>query len=357
MRSGPARPRRRRPSTVDTRAGADGRPAPHPAGDDAQGARRRRRGPPGPRRLGSRPASRGSTTPPGYGGSPQARTAEQDSMRDYVALDGCRMEFLRRCLDDPGAVPCGRCDSCAGPRFTADVSRRRAGRGAGVPRPGRASRSRRRRCGRPGSTSCAASSSADEQALPGRAVGRLSDLGWGGRLRALLAPDTPDVALPDDVAGAVVEVLKAWAHGDDPWPARPVAVVAVASRRRPALVRSLAEHIAEVGRLPLLGAVLPTAGAPPSGGGARGNSAQRVRALHGAFAVPADLAAAVAAARRPGPAGRRPGRLRLDDDDGGARAAASPARRRCCRSPSPSPAEVVGGGGWRLRWWAVAVGG
>ena len=48
--------------------------------------------------------SRGSTTPPGCARVAQARTAEQDSMREYVALDGCRMEFLRRCLDDPGAV-------------------------------------------------------------------------------------------------------------------------------------------------------------------------------------------------------------------------------------------------------------
>ena len=76
-----------------------------------------------------------------------------------------------------------------------------------------------------------------EQALPGRAVGRLSDLGWGGRLRALVGPDAPDAPVPDDVAGAVVEVLKAWAHGDDPWPRRPVGVVAVGSRRRPAAGR------------------------------------------------------------------------------------------------------------------------
>jgi ATP-dependent DNA helicase RecQ len=204
------------------------------------------------------------------------------------------MEFLRRSLDDPGAAPCGRCDGCAGPRFTADVSpdalsaaQAFLGRAGVEIAP--------KKMWPTGLDFVRGKLSADEQALPGRAVGRLSDLGWGGRLRSLLAPDTPDVALPADVAGAVVEVLKSWAHGDDPWPARPVAVVAVASRRRPALVRSLAEHISTVGRLPLLGEVLPTAGAPPSGGGARGNSAQRVRALNGAFAVPADLAAAVAA--------------------------------------------------------------
>jgi ATP-dependent DNA helicase RecQ len=83
-----------------------------------------------------------------------------------------------------------------------------------------------------------------------------------------------------------VRALADWARGDDPWPARPVGVVTVASRRRPHLVRDLGARIAATGRLPLLGSVARVAG---DGGGARGNSAQRVRALHDAFAVPDDL--------------------------------------------------------------------
>jgi ATP-dependent DNA helicase RecQ len=49
------------------------------------------------------------------------RRAEQQAMAEYVETDGCLMEFLRRQLDDPGAEPCGRCASCAGPVFTTDV--------------------------------------------------------------------------------------------------------------------------------------------------------------------------------------------------------------------------------------------
>jgi ATP-dependent DNA helicase RecQ len=79
-------------------------------------------------------------------------------------------------------------------------------------------------------------------------------------------------------------VLKDWSHGDDRWPQRPVGVVAVASRRRPHLVMSLAERIAAVGRLPFLGTVERIHYKDAAG---RGNSAQRVRALHDAFAVPA----------------------------------------------------------------------
>jgi ATP-dependent DNA helicase RecQ len=88
----------------------------------------------------------------------------------------------------------------------------------------------------------------------------------------------------------VVEVLKAWAHGDDGWQQRPAAVVAMGSRRRPELVRSLAERIAMIGRLPLLG----TLTAAHSGGDQpRGNSAQRVRVLYDSFAVPPEVAAAL----------------------------------------------------------------
>ncbi|MEV4493630.1 DEAD/DEAH box helicase [Micromonospora coxensis] len=224
----------------------------------------------------------------------QARTAEQQAMREYADTTGCRMRYLRECLDDTGAADCGRCDNCAGPLFTPEVSdaalstaQTFLGRpgvqvppkklwptgldAVGVPLKGRIPPA--------------------EQALPGRAVGRLSDLGWGGRLRALVGPGAADGPVPDDVAAAVVDVLKAWAHGDDPWPRRPVGVVAVGSRTHPALVGSLAERIAAVGRLPLLGQVVPTG--PTGAGGPRGNSAQRVRTLHDAFAVPADLADAL----------------------------------------------------------------
>ena len=43
---------------------------------------------------------------------------------------------------------------------------------------------------------------------PGRVIGRLTDLGWGARLRALL--DAPDGEVSDDVVQAAVEVLAAW---------------------------------------------------------------------------------------------------------------------------------------------------
>jgi ATP-dependent DNA helicase RecQ len=223
----------------------------------------------------------------------EARTAEQQTMLEYADATRCRMEFLRRCLDDPEAGPCGRCDTCAGPLFDGEVSPEALSAAhAYLGRPGVEIAPKKlwptglEAVGVPLKGKIPPA----EQIQPGRAVGRLSDLGWGARLRARVAPDAVDGPVPDDVVGAVVEVLKAWAHGDDTWAQRPAAVVAVASRRRPALVHSLAARVAEIGRLPLLGTLTST---HVGDAGPRGNSAQRVRALHDAFTVPPEIAAAL----------------------------------------------------------------
>ena len=85
-------------------------------------------------------------------------------------------------------------------------------------------------------------------AEPGRALGRLTDLGWGPRLRALLASDAPDAAAPDDLIAAVVKVLASWQ-----WELRPTGVVSIPSRSRPQLISGLAAKIAGIGRMPYLG--------------------------------------------------------------------------------------------------------
>jgi ATP-dependent DNA helicase RecQ len=220
----------------------------------------------------------------------EARATEQKTMIEYADTTTCRMEFLRRCLDDPEAKPCGRCDNCTAPLFDAEVSPGSlAAANAFLGRPGVEIAPKKLwptgmdAVGVPLKGKIPPA----EQIQPGRAVGRLSDLGWGTRLRALVAPDAADGPIPDDLAAAVVEVLKSWAHGDDKWQQRPSAIVSVGSHRRPELMHSLAAHIAKVGRLPLLGALTSS---HTGDAGPRGNSAQRVRALHDAFHVPLELA-------------------------------------------------------------------
>jgi ATP-dependent DNA helicase RecQ len=216
------------------------------------------------------------------------RAQEQQAMRDYLVTDGCRMEFLRRQLDDPQAAPCGRCDRCAGPFISADVADETLATARGeLARPGVELAPRVMwPTGLPAvGVGLSGRIGADERAEPGRAVGRLSDIGWGPRLRALLGEEAPDGPVPADVVDAVVAVLAAWS-----WEYRPAGVLTVASRSRPQLVGSLGARIAEIGRLPLLGSVERHGGE----GASRVNSAQRVRALHAAFVVPDQLAARLA---------------------------------------------------------------
>ncbi|MFJ2093288.1 RecQ family ATP-dependent DNA helicase [Streptomyces sp. NPDC087901] len=236
------------------------------------------------------------------------RATEQQAMREYASTPQCRMEFLRRQLDDEGAIPCGRCDNCAGAWADSSVSTDAlTGATKELDRPGVEVEPRRMwPTGMPAlGIELKGRIPAKDQCATGRALGRLSDIGWGNRLRPLLAENAPDGPVPDDVLQAAVAVLADWARSSGGWApnvpdaiARPVGVVAVPSLTRPQLVGSLAEGIATIGRLPLLGTLTHTG---PSGAHAarRSNSAQRLKALAGAFTVSEELAGALVAS--PGP--------------------------------------------------------
>jgi ATP-dependent DNA helicase RecQ len=287
------------------------------------------------------------------------RSREQQAMLGYIAAAGCRMEYLRRELDDPAAQPCGRCDNCTGrhwpdavPAAAVAAARDRLDRPGVQIEPRRMWPSGMAALGIEVSGKIPAALSAE----PGRAVGRLTDLGWGPRLRDVLAaasavrhakegpgtegpgtdgpgtdgpgtdgpgtdgPGTGSAAervVPGDIIAAVVSVLAAW-----DWEQRPAAVVSVPSRSVPLLIEDLARRVAEIGRLPYLGS-LASAGGPepepdpaPSGadraagdraagdraaGDRAGprlphqhNSAQRLRAVWNELAVPTSLVQAVA---------------------------------------------------------------
>jgi len=215
------------------------------------------------------------------------------------------MAFLQHALDDPTAAPCRRCDVCAGPWYSTDVPEAAAeAASAALDRPGVEFAPRamwptgadRLGVGVKGKIA------PGEQIETGRAVARLTDLGWGQRLRALLGDDgvggtvaldleapgieeDPDAAFdvpvrrsvsdvpPDEeLMRACARVLAAW-----DWTQRPGAVVAMPSRRRPRLVTGLAQGLARLGRLPYLGELSLQHGGPTGQPG--GNSAFRLAAV------------------------------------------------------------------------------
>jgi ATP-dependent DNA helicase RecQ len=225
------------------------------------------------------------------------RAREQQAMLAYQATDGCRMEFLRRELDDPEAAACGRCDNCTGQPWPADV-------------PEAGARAARDRLARPGvpveprkmwptgmkelGIDASGKIPAARTAEQGRALGRLTDVGWGATLRALLAPDSPDEPVTAPLTDAVVKVLAAWE-----WAQRPTSVVTLPSRTRPLLIGSLGRRIAAIGRLTYLGALgYATLEGP---GPRRHNSAQRLASLWRSLIIPGDLREALEKAAFDGP--------------------------------------------------------
>src|SRR5215471_9887009 len=134
-------------------------------------------------------------------------------MLGYTATTSCRMDYLLRELDDPAAAPCGRCDNCTGISRAASVSTASETLARGrLQRPGVPVTPRRmwpsgvKDLG----VGAAGKISAGDAAETGRSVGRLTDLGWGATLRTVLTGDAPDEPVPDELFGAVVQVLTGW---------------------------------------------------------------------------------------------------------------------------------------------------
>ncbi len=214
-----------------------------------------------------------------YGRINQARVSEQQSMLDYEATSGCRMEFLQRALDDDTATACGRCDRCAGAWYPTDAAQEAVASATGsLDRVGVAIDPRAQwpsgmdRLG----ISVKGNIPVAERVAEGRALARLTDLGWGGALRTLFASGAPDAPASDAMIAACIRVLADWS-----WEERPVAVASVPSRAHPQLIDSVARALAEVGRLPYLGPLPLIDGGPT--GEAGGNSAYRLAGVWDRF--------------------------------------------------------------------------
>lgn len=187
----------------------------------------------------------------------QVREREAGLMRAFAAGRGCLMRFLQEALDDPEPSDCGRCSVCTGwlpgpgamPGAARIDAAREHAQGQDVviePRKlwptGLGGRGRKGRI-----VGCS----------EGRALAFAEDPGWADSLRPLFA--APDGPAPQPVLDGLVAVLARWRRS---WGARPLAVVPMPSALHPQLVQSMAAHLAEQGRLPLLDALQRTGPAP-----------------------------------------------------------------------------------------------
>jgi ATP-dependent DNA helicase RecQ len=263
------------------------------------------------------------------------RAAEQQAMREYAATDDCRMLFLRRQLDDPEVLdgtagPCGRCDRCTGRPLPAELDPATlAAAQAALGRPG--VEVEPRRMWPTGLGEVKGRIPADVQASSGRALGRLSDVGWGTRLRALLAG--PDGPVPDDVLRAVVQVLKGWGWASArraSWPSPH------AAGRSSSAAWPRASPRSDACRCSARSTCSATSRPAPG----RSNSAQRVKASAARSACP------TARPRRPPAAARRRRRrLRLDAHRGDPRPARGRRRPGAPARAGPRRLSAAGSGG------------
>ena len=173
------------------------------------------------------------------------RRREADIMRAYIRGERCLMQLLQESLDDPTAEPCGRCSVCRGglPEALAEVpSPETLAAVAGLLRgqvhpleprkmwPGGAFGSRGRIAG-------------GELPETGRTVIFADAPEWRQAVAQAFARDAP---APQELREACVRQLTEWRSS---WTARPEVVVDLAAAGYPLLVSSLADHVAEVGRL------------------------------------------------------------------------------------------------------------
>jgi ATP-dependent DNA helicase RecQ len=115
----------------------------------------------------------------------------------------------------------------------------------------------------------------------GRAVARLTDLGYGQQLRDLFREGTPDGPVPVPLVKAVIEVL-----GD--WRPRAESIVFIESARRTTLTSDFADGLSRYLRIPVAGRfAIADPGVAPGQGAA--NSAQRVAAVLRRYRLEADL--------------------------------------------------------------------
>ncbi len=212
-----------------------------------------------------------------YDGIVAARRAEADLMRSYARGAGCLMEFLQRALDDPDPGPCGRCSVCtsrlpapgARPSDERILAARELLRGLDVIVEPRKLWPR----GLDGDQRGKIVGCSD-----GRALAYADDPGWRTEMDRF---DGADGEVDAAVLDGIVAVLARWRAV---WGERPVGIVAVPSKTHPRRVRSLAEHLGAVGKLPVL-ELFDVTGPPPPTDAA---STQRVNALLARLALRPD---------------------------------------------------------------------
>ena len=166
-------------------------------------------------------------------------------MRAYIRSERCLMELLQESLDDPAAEPCGRCSVCRGglpDLLDGDPAADTVATVTALLR-GQVHVLEPRKMWPGGAFGSRGKIPADEAHAPGRTLVFADAPEWRETVAAMFARDAP---APTEVTDACVRLLAEWRSS---WPARPEVVVDLTATGSPLLTASVADHLAEVGRL------------------------------------------------------------------------------------------------------------
>ena len=199
------------------------------------------------------------------------RREEQRQMLDYISADRCRMELLRRYLDDGAAGPCGICDICSGDRLRIDLHPEDVQQAVEQLYGSEHPIQPRKQI--PG----AGRIDLDRVLQPGRALSVWGDGGWSGLVRR---GKQVDRRFDDRLVTASAQLIRrGWFSGRPPaW------ITFLPSRRNPELVRDFAVRLADSLGLACKDVVTKTRETEPQK--TMQNSEQQYANVRGAFEVP-----------------------------------------------------------------------
>ena len=202
-----------------------------------------------------------------------ARRAEQASMFAYASTAGCRMEFLRRQLDDKAAGACGLCDRCRSWSLDVPLDPQIVAEAAAFLRQRPIELEPRKRW--PGVGTARGNIPEELRNRTGRALSSYNDGGWGTVVKEVKYGGT---GLPDELVEATAEMVRRW----QPDPA-PGWIAYVPSCRHPDLVPDVAGRLAARLALPVEDVVRRVRDCRPQK--EMENSAQQFRNVYGALEV------------------------------------------------------------------------
>jgi ATP-dependent DNA helicase RecQ len=180
-----------------------------------------------------------------YDGIVATRRREAEIMQAYIQGRRCLMQLLQESLDDPSAQPCGRCSVCLGSlpvplAARPDPATVRAV--SGLLR-GETHVLEPRKMWPGGAFGSRGKIPADRVAEAGRTVVFADAPEWRDLVQQAFGHDAP---APGELKTACVDVLARWRGS---WSTRPEIVVSLAAAGFETLTATVADHIAEVGRL------------------------------------------------------------------------------------------------------------